>query len=46
MNVRAAASSDVEVIAKIHVMSWQHAYAGILPSDFLVSLSVEPRARM
>ena len=46
MNVRAARSSDVKAIAKVHVLGWQHAYAGILPSNFLASLSIEQRARM
>lgn len=46
MNVRAAVSSDVDAIARVHVLGWQHAYSGILPSDFLASLSIEQRACM
>lgn len=46
MNIRPATSSDVDAIARTHVLGWQHAYAGILPSDFLASLSTEQRARM
>lgn len=46
MNVRSAVLSDVDAIARAHVLGWQHAYAGILPVDFLAALSVEQRARM
>lgn len=46
MNVRAAVASDVDAIASVHVLGWRHAYSGILPSDFLASLSVEQRAHM
>lgn len=46
MNVRSAAASDVDAIARVHVLGWQHAYAGILSPDFLASLSVERRAPM
>ncbi|STQ89139.1 GNAT family N-acetyltransferase [Iodobacter fluviatilis] len=31
-------------IAQIHVLSWQHAYCDLLPSDYLAQLSVEKRA--
>ena len=41
--VREAVPSDAEVIADIHVRSWQRAYRGIMPDDFLDSLSVEKR---
>lgn len=46
MNVRPAISSDVDAVARTHVLGWQHAYAGILPPNFLASLSVEQRASM
>ena len=46
MNIRAAVFSDVDAIASAHVLGWQHAYSGILPSDFLASLSIEQRASM
>lgn len=44
MIVRPAELSDVDAIARTHVAGWQHAYAGILPADYLASLSVERRA--
>jgi GNAT superfamily N-acetyltransferase len=46
MKTRSAQSSDVQAIAKAHVVGWQHAYSGILPSEFLAELSIEQRARM
>ncbi|MGC1173849.1 N-acetyltransferase family protein [Polaromonas sp.] len=46
MNIRAASSSDAEAIARVHVLGWQHAYAQVLPADFLSSLSIERRATM
>lgn len=42
--VRTAAPADAERLGQIHVRSWQKAYQGILPADFLASLSVEARA--
>jgi ribosomal protein S18 acetylase RimI-like enzyme len=43
MVVRRARSEDARAIAAIHVHSWQVAYHGIIPSEFLGSLSVEER---
>ncbi|MEC3973742.1 GNAT family N-acetyltransferase [Amycolatopsis sp. H20-H5] len=43
--VRAANLSDAAAIAEIHVRSWQAAYAGLLPADYLDTLSVEARTR-
>lgn len=44
MMVRPARQEDAKQIAEIHVASWQAAYNGLLPEDFLNSLSVESRA--
>ena len=41
--VRTAVPADAERIGEIHVRSWQTAYQGILPPDFLASLSIETR---
>ncbi|MGH9895299.1 MAG: GNAT family N-acetyltransferase [bacterium] len=41
--VRHAVSTDAERIGEIHIRSWQKAYPGILPADFLASLSVAAR---
>jgi ribosomal protein S18 acetylase RimI-like enzyme len=43
MDIRRASLEDVGDIAAIHVRSWQEAYRGIVPEDFLRSLSIERR---
>lgn len=42
--VRFAARDDAPAIARVHVESWRHAYANLLPADFLARLSEERRA--
>src|ERR1700694_3303082 len=37
--VRPALQEDAEAIARVHVATWRSAYAGVLPDDFLASLS-------
>lgn len=44
MIIRPADIDDAYAIATIHVRSWQHAYADILPADGLAALSVDQRA--
>ncbi len=44
MQIYPAAVDDAHRIAEIHVATWQVAYAGILPDDYLAGLSVEKRA--
>jgi GNAT superfamily N-acetyltransferase len=41
--VRTAVPADAERMAEIHIRSWQKAYQGILPAEFLASLSIETR---
>jgi ribosomal protein S18 acetylase RimI-like enzyme len=41
--VRLALGADAAEIARIHVRSWQAAYASILPADYLDSLSIPKR---
>ena len=43
MFIRQAHAVDAAAIARVHVDSWRTTYAGILPSDFLASLSYEER---
>jgi ribosomal protein S18 acetylase RimI-like enzyme len=43
--VRPARVSDSDAIGRIHVVSWQAAYAGDLPDEFLRNLSVADRQR-
>jgi L-amino acid N-acyltransferase YncA len=42
--IKKATQDDCLSIAQIHVLSWQHAYCDLLPSDYLSQLSVEKRA--
>ncbi|HKN51627.1 MAG TPA: GNAT family N-acetyltransferase [Amycolatopsis sp.] len=44
--VRPATVSDATAIGEINVLSWQAAYSGLLPDDFLRRLSAEARSRM
>ena len=44
--VRRARAGDEEGIARVHVDSWREAYAGIVPADFLASLSYASRRSM
>ncbi|MEV0072452.1 GNAT family N-acetyltransferase [Amycolatopsis sp. NPDC050768] len=41
--VRPAVVADAPGIARVHVGSWQAAYAGLLPADFLAGLSASRR---
>lgn len=41
--IRRATVNDVQAIAEVHVKSWQAAYRGLLPEDFLQNLSVSRR---
>ena len=46
MIIRPAEPKDAYEIAVVHVKTWQHAYKGQLPDDYLASLSIEQRAEM
>lgn len=43
--VREATAMDGQALAEIHVETWQAAYAGLVPDDYLVRLSVKERTR-
>jgi len=43
MVTRRAIPEDSRAIATIHVLSWQAAYQGVVPAQFLASLSVDQR---
>ena len=43
VSVRKATIADARRIAEIHVDAWQEAYPGVMPSDFLESITVERR---
>lgn len=44
--VRRATVGDEEGIARVHVDAWRESYAGIVPAEFLASLSYEGRQEM
>jgi GNAT superfamily N-acetyltransferase len=44
--LRPARIEDAETIATIHVRAWQAAYEGIVPTEFLASLSVPERTNL
>jgi ribosomal protein S18 acetylase RimI-like enzyme len=44
--VRLAMGEDAETIATIHVHTWQTAYEGVVPAQFLAALSIQERANM
>jgi GNAT superfamily N-acetyltransferase len=41
VTIRAANLSDVAGVAKVHIESWRTTYKGIVPKEFLASLSYE-----
>jgi GNAT superfamily N-acetyltransferase len=43
--VRRGTPEDARVVAEVHVRSWQEAYPGLVPQDYLDALSVDERAR-
>jgi hypothetical protein len=45
MLIRPAEPPDAMAIARVHVRSWQVAYRGLLPQDYLDQLHPEDRAR-
>ena len=45
MLLRRARPDDALRVAEVHVRSWQAAYAGLLPADFLDGLDPARRAR-
>ena len=44
MFLRAAESEDAMSVARVHVRSWQSAYRGLLPNEYLDQLRPEERA--
>jgi len=46
LTVRSATPSDAAEIARIHVDTWRAAYRGIVPQDYLASLSYEESEEM
>lgn len=46
MNIRTANVHDAAAIAKVHVECWLTTYKGIVPDDFLASISYEQREQL
>jgi ribosomal protein S18 acetylase RimI-like enzyme len=44
--VRSATGSDARAIARVHVDSWRDVYAGILPTERLVRMSVSTQTKV
>ncbi|QAY62104.1 N-acetyltransferase [Xylanimonas allomyrinae] len=44
VTIRPATPDDASRIAQVHVTSWQGAYAGLLPADYLADLDPQVRA--
>ena len=44
VTIRLATVADAAAIAEVHVRSWQHAYTGIVPDEFLAGLDPARRA--
>ena len=45
IQIREASIADAAGIARVHVLTWQHAYRGQMPDDFLDGLSIEQRTQ-
>ena len=46
VDLRIATPHDAEAIARTHVETWRSTYAGMLPDDLLVGMSLEKQTRM
>jgi ribosomal protein S18 acetylase RimI-like enzyme len=46
MQIRPAASSDARDVARVHVDTWRAAYRGLVPEEYLQSLSEDTREQM
>jgi GNAT superfamily N-acetyltransferase len=44
--IRSASPDEAEILATLHVTTWQQAYAGLLPNDYLLSLTPQQRLPM
>lgn len=45
VTIRRATTADAAVVARIHTSSWRQAYTGIIPDEYLGSISEETRTR-
>jgi L-amino acid N-acyltransferase YncA len=45
IEIRPAEKKDASGIAKVHIQTWQYAYKGLMPDNFLNNLSIEKRTK-
>jgi ribosomal protein S18 acetylase RimI-like enzyme len=45
IEIRPAEKKDASGIAKVHIETWQYAYKGLMPDNFLANLSIEKRTK-
>jgi len=45
LNIRTANSEDAKSIARVHVEAWRVAYKGVMPAEFLKSISLDAREK-
>lgn len=43
--IRLASPDDAARLAEVHIISWQHAYRGIFPDEFLTNLDLDRRRK-
>ena len=41
--IRAATIDDIDAMARVHAAAWQIAYRGVIPDDFMATISVDDR---
>lgn len=46
LTIRPAETDDAPAIAKVHVDTWRNAYQGIVPQDYIDTLTVQSRTMM
>lgn len=45
LNLRAARREDSRALAKVHIDTWRHTYAGMVPDQYLASMTLDGQAR-
>lgn len=46
LSIREATAADAEAIAKIQIETWQNAYLGLIPNDYLAKLSIPKKTKI
>lgn len=45
LNLRAARREDSRALAQVHIDTWRHTYAGMVPDQYLASMTLDEQAR-